>query len=207
MTTTELLHFVKTLSGHFSNYQQAQLEPDKFAHINIFFRPLDWKIFRGPWFYSEQSYDYDPWRPYRQGIHHVLANKDHIQLLNFGLRNGIRRAGSAKRPELLQNLTKNDIIARNGCTMVFQAMGNLTYSGKVEKGCRCFVPRNGELTYLVSEVELGEDHWVSRDRGFDPKTHAHRWGSEHGPLRFTRLEHYGSQLTTNWLYDASVASS
>jgi len=207
ITTTELLHFVQTLSGRFSNHQQAQAEPGKFSHINIFFRPLDWQIFSGPWFYSEQSYDYDPWRPYRQGIHHVSAHEDYILLLNFGLRNGMRCAGSGARPELLNNLTRNDIIARKGCAMVFRAKGDSTYSGEVEQGCRCLIPRNGELTYLVSEVELGEDHWISRDRGFDPKTHTYRWGSEHGPLCFTRLARYGTHLTTDWLCDESDTSS
>ena len=67
-----LLLFAKTLSGHYSNLEQSQENPKDFAHINIFFRPLPWDVLKGPGFYSEQSYDHDPWRPYRQGVHRLL---------------------------------------------------------------------------------------------------------------------------------------
>ena len=70
-----LLRFAKTLAGHYSNFEQSQDNPKDFAHINIYFRPLPWETLKGPGFYSEQSYDHDPWSPYRQGIHRL----QHIQ--------------------------------------------------------------------------------------------------------------------------------
>ena len=199
MNTSRVLHFVHTLSGHYSNHDQAQLEPSSFSHIHIYFRPLPWNAFQGPWFYSEQSYDYDPWRPYRQGMHHLVVFDDHILMENYGLRRGLRCAGGGSRPELLSGLDRDDLLARPGCAMVFRAKNNGSYGGEVETGCRCLIPRDGQMTYLVSEVEFDEHHWTSRDRGFDPTTHAHRWGSEHGPLRFTRLERYGDHLNAEWL--------
>jgi CpeT protein len=45
--------FAKTLAGTFDNINQAQENPKDFARIKIFFRPLPWRIFRGPGFYSE----------------------------------------------------------------------------------------------------------------------------------------------------------
>ena len=208
MNTTQSLHFVHTLSGHFSNREQAQLEPAKFSHINIFFRPLPRDIFQGPWFYSEQSYDYDPWRPYRQGVHQMIVKNDFILMLNFGIRNGLRCAGGGSRPELLTHINRQELLPRLGCAMEFHPNEYGCYDGRVEPGCRCLVPRDGQLTYLVSEVELGENHWLSRDRGFDPSSHAYRWGSEHCPLRFTKRENYGAQLNTDWLLnELSVPST
>ena len=43
--------FAKTLAGTFDNINQAQENPKDFARINIFFRPLPWRIFKGPGFY------------------------------------------------------------------------------------------------------------------------------------------------------------
>ena len=43
------------------------------------------------------------------------------------------------------------------------------YRGMVEPGKKCLVPRDGKLTYLVSEVEVNQTDWISRDRGFDQK--------------------------------------
>jgi CpeT protein len=202
-----MLHFVHILSGHFSNHDQARSEPAKFSHINIFFRPLPWETFNGPWFYSEQSYDYDPWRPYRQGVHHMVGCEDHILMLNFGLRNALRCAGGGSKPELLRGLQRSDLLPRTGCAMEFRLKDDGTYRGEVEPGCRCLVPRDGQMTYLVSEVEVDESQWISRDRGFDPISHTYRWGSEHGPLCFTRMERFGDHLDAAWLRDGSARST
>lgn len=199
MEQAQILHFVHTLSGRFSNREQAQFEPAKFSHIHIFFRPFPKDVFQGPWFYSEQSYDHDPWRPYRQGVHQMVVKDDFILMLNFGIRNGLRCAGGGSRPDLLKHIKREELEPRLGCAMEFRLNDDGSYDGRVEPGCRCLVPRDGQLTYLVSEVELGEDYWLSRDRGFDPNSHSYRWGSEHGPLRFTKIESYGEQLNTDWL--------
>ena len=74
MKEEKLLRFVKTLAGKYSNFEQAQLDPKYFAHINTYFRPIEWDIFNAPGFYSEQSYDYSPWAPYRQSLHRLLLN-------------------------------------------------------------------------------------------------------------------------------------
>ena len=41
------LLFARTLCGHYSNREQAQNDPSKFAHINIFFMPLPWDVLKG----------------------------------------------------------------------------------------------------------------------------------------------------------------
>jgi|TARA_Y100000589_G_scaffold79950_1_gene73676 CpeT protein len=199
MKLEEKIRFAKTLSGIFDNFAQSQERPKDFARINIVFRPLPWHIFQGPGFYSEQYYDYSPWDPYRQGIHRLSYNKDIFIVENFGFSNKERLAGSGRQPELLDSLEINSLQKRCGCSMHFKETTIGHYVGNVEPGKECMVPRDGQLTYLVSEVEVNEQSWVSRDRGFDPKTDEVRWGSEHGPLKFQRVADLSERITTEWI--------
>ncbi len=193
------LKFAKTISGKFSNFEQAQNKPSCFAHINIYFRPLDWSILQGPWFYSEQSYDYDPWKPYKQGLH-KLKLKDGIFIIeNYKFKCPQRIAGAGFKPELLNSLSRNDFSLKVGCSMHFKERVPDHYTGKVEKGQCCLVNWEGRVTYLKSKVEINSVQWVSLDEGFDKITDKRIWGSDHGPIYFKRLLSFNEQLSLSWL--------
>ena len=42
------------------------------------------------------------------------------------------------------------------------------------------------MTYLVSNVQLSKDKWLSQDEGFNPYTNEKVWGAEHGYLQFKK---------------------
>lgn len=207
----EALKFANLLAGQYSNAVQSRQNPDKFAHINIYFRPLSWGVFNGPGFYSEQSYDYDPWRPYRQGIHRLVSSTQ-IQIVeNYGFDTPIRLAGGGFTPELLNIICAERLKQRCGCAMHFREVSDGNYNGEVEPGRNCLVPRNGQLTYLISEVQVDNLRWNSRDQGFDPATNELIWGSENGPLKFERVASYEQEITAKWAGhlgqdDASIRS-
>ena len=201
MPSIELLKFAKTLAGHFSNFDQSQDNPKEFAHINVYFIPLDIRINGKPGFYSEQSYDHDPWRPYRQGFHCLEEQNGIFIIQNFGYPHHQRVAGSGGHPSLLKQIKPELLTSRCGCSMHFRSSNNGNYVGSVEPGKQCLVPRDGKITYLVSEVDLGPLHWHSRDRGFDPSTDEQCWGSEHGMLKFKRVASLGENLDMRWLKD------
>ena len=73
------------------------------------------------------------------------------------------------------------------------------YIGSVEPGNKCMIPRDGQLTYLVSEVEVTQESWISRDRGYDPDTNRQIWGSEHGQLVFKKIEDIGEMIASDWM--------
>ena len=200
----ESLRFARTLCGHYSNRDQAQADPSKFAHINIFFLPLPWEVFQGPGFYSEQSYDHDPWRPYRQGVHRLREGEAGVHVVeNFGLSNPERVAGAPQHLSLLNEIKRDRLQPRCGCSMHFKGDAQQGYQGSVEPGKGCFVPRDGKPTYLVSEVFVDQISWSSRDRGFDPDTDQLVWGSEHGLLQFQRLAFLADHLQDDWLVGLS----
>ena len=197
-----ILEFAQTLAGIYDNFAQSQQNPKDFARINIIFRPLPWGIFDGPGFYSEQHYDYAPWSPYRQGVHKLIAHKENSNTFimeNFGYADPMRLAGAGRNPELLASLKKENLKARCGCAMHFKTKKNREYIGSVEPGKKCMIPRDGQLTYLVSEVEVTQESWTSRDRGYDPDTNKQIWGSEHGQLIFKKVEDIGETISNDWI--------
>jgi len=204
LNNQNLLRFANTLAGHYSNKQQAMDNPRNYAHINIYFRPLNWQVFQGPGYYSEQSYNHDPWRPYRQGIHKLQQKDDLFILLNYGCSKPERLAGAGFEPSLLKELNPQELKARVGCAMHFREINNGKYRGEVEPGKACMVPRDGKLTYLVSEVEVDENNWISRDQGLDPSSNEVCWGSEHGHLCFTRIAELNELIDQNWISKAQL---
>ena len=199
MASTSILLFASSLAGKYSNYDQAQESPKDFAHINIYFRPLIWSILNGPWFYSEQSYDYAPWSPYRQGLHKLSKAENIFILENYALEAPERMAGSGFMPELLSPLKKESLVKRCGCSMHFQETTHGRYIGKVEAGQRCLIKKDGNITYLASNVELSDDEFKTLDEGFDIRTNRKIWGSTNGPLKFKKVETLDQQLIGEWL--------
>lgn len=191
--TSDLMTLAKWMAGDFSNYLQAAAEPQKFAHIHIFFRPLPIDFFAGIGFYSEQVYDYDLWTPYRQGVHKLIDRGDYIYIENYSLQDAIRFAGSARDLRIMGTITHDVVERRHHCGMVFERDGDM-FKGSVEAGNQCLVCRNGQQTYLVSEVELTEKTWNSLDRGLDIETHQQVWGSQNGALKFEKRESFADEV-------------
>ena len=195
---SSLLLFAQTMAGIYSNYEQAQFQPNKFAHINIYFRPLSWSILKGPWFYSEQSYDYDPWSPYRQGIHKLIKIENTFIVENYALNVPQRVAGSGFNQELLNNIQRKDFIQRSGCAMHFKETSPGHYLGQVETGRKCLIKTSEAITYLVSKVEFDNNNWTSLDEGIDISSNKKVWGSEHGPLKFKKIKSLSNLMVGQW---------
>ncbi|MGC1305973.1 MAG: chromophore lyase CpcT/CpeT [Phormidesmis sp.] len=201
-TSQDFITLIQWMAGDFSNFKQSQAHPTDFAHIRIFFRPLPFEFFEalgfpgGVGFYSEQVYDYDLWKPYRQGLHRVMDGGDRITIENYGFKDGVPYAGSGHNRDVLETIPPECAIRRPGCSMVFQRDldNHNLFIGGVEPGNHCLIPRKGKKTYLVSRVELTEKTWVSLDQGMDVETHEHVWGSTEGALRFEKCESFANEL-------------
>jgi CpeT protein len=189
----DLMTLACWMAGDFSNQQQSFEQPQLYAHIHIFFRPLPFDFFSGIGFYSEQVYDYDLWSPYRQGVHRLVDQGEQIYIENYGLKDPIVYAGAARELDILKTITPDCIERRYNCSMIFKREGEL-FRGSVEPGNKCLIERNGCQTYLVSEVELTEQTWISLDKGMNIDTHEQVWGSTAGPLRFTKQKSFAEEL-------------
>jgi CpeT protein len=183
------------MAGDFSNHQQSVLEPQHYAHIRIFFRPLPFEFFNAIGFYSEQVYDYDLWSPYRQGVHRLVDRGEDTYIENYSLKDAMLYAGAAREPEILKTITPDCLERRYNCSMIFQREGNM-FRGRVEPGNKCSIERNGAMTYLISDVEITENTWVSLDKGMDINTHKKIWGSAFGMLRFEKVASFADEINS-----------
>ncbi|MFN6538923.1 MAG: chromophore lyase CpcT/CpeT [Nostoc sp. EkiNYC01] len=191
--SSDLLTLACWMAGDFSNQKQSFANPQLYAHIHIFFRPLPFEFFSAVGFYSEQVYDHDLWTPYRQGVHKLVDLGDRIYIENYSLKDPILYAGGGRELDILKTITPKSIERRYNCSMVFVREGEM-FRGSVEPGNQCLIPRNGRQTYLVSDVEITEHTWISLDRGIDIETHQQIWGSTAGPLRFEKRESFADEL-------------
>ena len=190
---SDSLLLAQWMAGDFSNHKQAAAEPQHYAHIRIFFRPLPFEFFNAIGFYSEQVYDYDLWSPYRQGVHKLVDRGGDTYIENYSLKDAMLYAGAAREPEILKTITHDCLERRCNCSMIFRREGEL-FRGQVEPGNQCFVERNGAKTYLISDVEIGENTWVSLDKGMDLDTHEKLWGSAFGMLRFEKVANFAAEI-------------
>lgn len=191
---SDLITLTSWMAGDFSNQKQSFEHPQLYAHIRIFWRPLPFEFFAGIGFYSEQVYDYNLWSPYRQGVHRFIDQGEQIYIENYSLKDPVLYAGAARNLDILKTITPDCIEQRHHCSMIFRRDGEM-FRGNVEPGNQCLIERNGCQTYLVSEVELTEQTWVSLDKGMDVKTHQQVWGSTAGPLRFEKRESFAEQVS------------
>ncbi len=198
MTKRSLIKFTKALVGKYSNEEQSSINPMLFAHINIFFQPLPWSIFKEPILYSEQSYNYSPWSPYKQSLHKVRMDKKSIVLENYIIDNPIRIAGSGFMPELLENLRNSKLKIRSGCSMYFKEIDAGFYQGEIEAGNSCLIKHSGEITYVSSKVSFTEDSWEVLDEGFEYNTNRKIWGSNYGPMKFRKVISLSSKINQNY---------
>ena len=190
---SDLITLARWMAADFSNFQQAQENPQKYAHIHVFFRPLPWEFFGGIGFYSEQVYDYDLWNPYRQGVHRLVDLGSRIYIENYSLKDAFVYAGAARNLDIRKTITPDCLQRRHHCSMVFWREGDM-FRGSVEPGNQCLIEKRGCQTYLVSDVEVTETTWNSLDRGLDVNTHKQVWGSNYGPLRFTKRESFAHEV-------------
>ncbi len=190
---SDLIQLARWMAGEFSNQQQAAADPQHYAHIRIFFRPLPFAFFNAIGFYSEQVYDYDLWTPYRQGVHRLVDRGDHIYIENYSLKDAMLYAGAAREPDILNTISQECLERRCHCAMIFERDDEM-FRGRVEPGNKCLIERDGIMTYLISDVEITDTTWVSLDKGMKIETHEKVWGSAHGMLRFEKVTSFADEI-------------
>lgn len=193
---SSLERLVRMLSGGFSNQEQAFENPPLYAHILVKFRPLP-QLEPGS-LLLEQSYAINPAAPYRIRVLRAETQGDQLIIHNQALIDEQRFWGAVEDSARRNQIQASDLRPLEGCAYMVREDGE-GFVGEVEPGCRCLVERKGATSYLVSRLELGPEGMRTIDRGHDPVTHEHLWGSLPGPFEFARTHDYSNDIPASWL--------
>jgi hypothetical protein len=191
--STEIATLARWMAADFSNQEQAFENPPFFAHIRVCMRPLPSEFLSGFSFYVEQAYDYMLNNPYRVRVLNLIAAGDRIEIENYCIKQEQQFYGASREIQRLQALSSDSLEKLPGCNMIVEWTGH-SFKGKVEPGKGCTVVRQGRKTYLDSEFEIDGDKFTSLDRGRDPETDEHIWGSVAGPFHFVRWHSFADEV-------------
>jgi hypothetical protein len=191
--STDIATLARLMAADFSNQLQAFENPPMFAHIRVCMRPLPLSLLDGVSFFVEQAYDYLLNDPYRLRVLKLIDAENHIQIENYMVKEEKAFYGASRNLKLLQSLQAEQLEKLPGCNMIVQWTGK-SFQGEVEPGKACMVFRNGKQTYLDSTFEIDEEKFISRDRGRDPQTDEHIWGSVAGPFHFVRWTSFADEV-------------
>ncbi|MBD0266819.1 MAG: chromophore lyase CpcT/CpeT [Cyanobacteria bacterium Co-bin8] len=191
--STDVLTLSRWMAADFSNQQQAFDNPPLFAHIRVCMRPLPPDLLSGMSFYLEQAYDFQLNRPYRARVMKLIPQDDYILIENYTVKDEESFYGASRDLGKLAELSSDRIERMGGCNMIVRWTGS-RFKGSVEPGKGCMVVRNGKTTYLDSEFEIDASEFISWDRGRDPETNEHVWGSMAGPFHFQRRANFEGEV-------------
>jgi len=191
--STDIVALARWMAADFSNQAQAFDNPPLYAHIRVCMRPLPLALLSGVSLIVEQAYDYMLSDPYRIRVVKLVTNGDRIEIENYIIRGEESLYGASRNLEQLAKLTADQLERLPGCNMWVEWTGH-SFRGSVEPGKACMVVRKGRTTYLDSEFEIDGERFISRDRGRDPETDEHLWGSLAGPFEFVRWASFADEV-------------
>jgi len=191
--STDIVTLAHWMAADFSNQEQAFDNPPFFAHIRVCMRPLPLEVLSGVSFFVEQAYDYILNDPYRVRVLKLVEAGDRIEIENYTVKQEDQFYGASRDRDRLKALTSGHLEKLLGCNMIVEWTGH-SFIGAVEPGKACMVVRKGKKTYLDSEFEIDQDKFSSLDRGRDPETDEHIWGSVAGPFYFVRRSSFADEV-------------
>lgn len=191
--STDIATLARWMAADFSNQEQAFANPPLFAHIRVCMRPLPLEVLSGVSFLVEQAYDYALDLPYRVRALKLIPQSSYIEIENYVLKEDKPFYGASRDRSRLQTLTADNLEKLPRCNMIVEWTGS-SFKGQVEPGKGCMVERKGKTTYLDSEFEIDDQTFISWDRGRDPETDEHIWGSMAGPFHFVRSATFAEEV-------------
>jgi CpeT protein len=179
----DLLELKSRMEGAFTSELQAKSDSD-YYNIHLHMSAIWERSEDGYWLYVEQAVASAIKRPYRQRIYHLYRQDDYTLVSKvYEMNAPLRFAGAHANPELLQGLTKDSLIDRQGCAIYLKKDKDGNFAGATP-GKECLSSLRG-ATYATSEVVIHQDKLVSWDRGWD-KDDKQVWGAEKGGYQFIK---------------------
>ena len=191
--STDIATLARWMAADFSNQAQAFENPPFFAHIRACMRPLPLELMSGVSLLLEQAYDFTLNDPYRFRVLKLVPQVDRIAIENYTVKGEAAFYGASRDLKRLGELKAELLEKMPGCDVLVRWTGH-SFEGIVEPGKACMVFRKDKTTYLDSTFEIDAEKFISHDRGRDPETDEHVWGSLAGPFEFVRWTSFADEV-------------
>jgi len=173
------------LCGSFSSAAQHQADPENFFDIRLHMMPIWPARTDGPWIYVEQAAAEKLDQPYRQRVYRLAPRSDGaIESVVHELPgDALRFAGAWRDPSLLDQLTPEQLIPREGCSLILRRTAAECFTGSTV-GRTCISTLRG-AAYATSEATVTPFELITWDRGYDAEGRQ-VWGATKGGYVFRR---------------------
>jgi hypothetical protein len=195
MTSPSLRTVAQWLSGTFENKAQAMEQPAWFVHLQLWHRPLPFRVHGHLAIFAEQANALYPANAYRQRILLLQEAEDtaSYRVQYYAFRQVEPVVGAGANPDRLCQLTPDDLELLPGCVLHLN-LDATSCRAISNPDDRCCFQYAGETRQVVLGFDVGDGWFKSYDRGVDPATGKSVWGAILGPYEFAKKDDFSAEL-------------
>ncbi len=197
----ELITLARYMAGEFDNKQQAIAEPAWYVHLHLWQRPVPLFTEDSLTLFAEQANIVNLDKPYRPRILRLRSSDTtpaSLQVQYYMLKDAEAIRGAGRNPELLKQLTPEQIQFLPGCTLTVEPrqVGSNSYEffASSATGTPCSFSYQGNNIQVSLGFEATIEEFRSYDKGIDPTSGKAIWGALLGPFRFTKRQDFSAEL-------------
>jgi len=197
----ELITLARYMAGEFDNQQQAIAQPVWYVHLRLWQRPVPLFTEDSLTLFAEQANIVNLDKPYRPRILRLQSsdtNPASLQVQYYMLKDTEAIRGAGRNPELLRQLTSEDIEFLPGCNLTIKQQqvtpNSYEFSASSATGTPCGFSYKGNSYQVSLGFEATAEEFRSYDKGIDPTTGKAIWGALMGPFRFTKRQDFATEL-------------
>jgi len=198
----ELITLARYMAGEFDNQQQAIAQPVWYVHLRLWQRPVPLFTEDSLTLFAEQANIVNLDKPYRPRILRLQSrdtNPASLQVQYYMLKDTEAIRGAGRNPELLRQLTSEDIEFLPGCNLTVKQQqltpNSYEFSASSATGTPCGFSYQGKSYQVSLGFEATAEEFRSYDKGIDPTTGKAIWGALMGPFRFTKRQDFATELS------------
>jgi len=197
----ELISLARYMAGEFDNQKQAIADPLWYVHLRLWQRPVALFTEDSLTLFAEQANIVNLDKPYRPRILRLYesdANPNSLQVQYYMLKDTEAIRGAGRNPELLKQLTSEQIEFLPGCSLRIKhhqvAPDSYEFSASSATGEPCSFSYQGKSYQVSLGFEATAEEFRSYDKGIDPTTGKAMWGALLGPFRFKKRQDFATEL-------------
>jgi hypothetical protein len=197
----ELITLARYMAGEFDNQQQAIADPAWYVHLRLWLRPVPLFTEDSLTLFAEQANIVNLDKPYRPRILRLYPSQtppDSLQVQFYMLKDIDAIRGAGRNPELLRQLTTEQIEFLPGCTLSIKqrlvAPNFYEFSAFSATDTPCSFSYQGQSYQISLGFEATSEEFRSYDKGIDPATGKATWGALLGPFRFIKRQDFANEL-------------